>query len=73
MMIFTKLINAQQHELQIARTEFYPNRKKCKGKIKFPGTCILSDDERSVRPKHVTVLVIKSWETKSCVGLVGTY
>jgi hypothetical protein len=32
----------------------------------------VSDDERPVHPKHVAVLVIKSWEIKSCVELVGT-
>jgi hypothetical protein len=30
------------------------------------------DGGRPMRPKHVAVLVIKSWETKSCVELVGT-
>jgi hypothetical protein len=33
---------------------------------------ILSDNRRPVRPKHVAVLVIKRWETESCVELVGT-
>jgi hypothetical protein len=38
----------------------------------FLGNCIFPDDGRPVRPKHVALLVIKSWETKSCVELVGT-
>jgi hypothetical protein len=29
------------------------------------------DDGRPVCPKHVAMLVIRIWETKSCVELVG--
>jgi hypothetical protein len=38
----------------------------------FPGNCIVPDDGCPVRLKHLAVLVIKSWETKSCVELLGT-
>jgi hypothetical protein len=38
----------------------------------FSGHCIYLNDEGSVLLKHIVVLVIKSWETRSCGELVGT-